>query len=180
MRCPPHPPQRPPPCLGAASGGWARWEPWGCAPWGRPSTEPRVLWGGRGVLAPRLTWWPLFFSPPSPRSLPVPERHGSPHAEQPGLALRAERGAPRGRQPGGRFGQRSARLGLRLGWAGRRVLGPQHGTPRGAALSLHPDTQGLCQRAAGAAARSWPKSGNSPNKLYQQAGEMEVVAASKL
>lgn len=121
-----------------------------------------------------------FFSPPSPRSLPVPERHGSPHAEQPGLALRAERGAPRGRQPGGRFGQRSARLGLRLGWAGRRVLGLQHGTPRGAALSLHPDTQGLCQRAAGAAARSWPKSGNNPNKLYQQAGEMEVVAASKL
>lgn len=56
-------------------------------------------------------------------------------------------------------------------------------TARGTSLSpLTPGVaaQGLCNQAAGAAARSWPKSGNSPNKLYRQAGEMEVVAASKL
>ena len=59
----------------------------------------------------------------APRSLPLSEQHGATHAEQQGLALCPERGAARGRHPGGRLGHRRAWLGLRLRRAGRLALG---------------------------------------------------------
>lgn len=48
--------------------------------------------GGRGKRAILL----CVTSSPHPYSVSLPERHGTTHAEQPGLALCPERGAPRG------------------------------------------------------------------------------------